>query len=56
MLAVMLDLDYFLAKPGQVALDDLLEWVEAAHSRVEKVFEACITDRLRQMFEEVPER
>ncbi len=53
--AVMLDLDYFLARPGEVSLDSVFEWVEMAHSRVEEAFEACITDRLRQMFEEVGE-
>lgn len=54
--AVMLDLDYFLAQPGQVRSDNVFEWVEVAHSRVEEAFEACITDRLRQMFEEVMEK
>ncbi|GAB4405747.1 MAG: TIGR04255 family protein [Anaerolineales bacterium] len=53
MLAFMLDLDYFLAEPGQVHLDDVFEWVNAAHSHVEKAFEACITDRLRNLFGEV---
>jgi len=53
--AVMLDLDYFLARPGEVPLDDVFEWVDVAHNRVEEAFEACITDRLRQMFEEVRE-
>jgi len=54
--AVMLDLDYFLAQPGQVALDNVFEWVEVAHGHVEKAFEACITERLRGMFEEVTEK
>lgn len=53
-LAVMLDLDYFLAIAGEVPLDKVFEWVDVAHSRVEEAFEACITNRLRQMFEEVP--
>jgi len=51
--AVILDLDYFLTRPGKVSLDNVFEWVDVAHSRVEEAFEACITDRLRQMFEEV---
>lgn len=55
-LAVMLDLDYFLAEPGQVTLDNVFGWIDTAHSHVEEVFEACLTDRLRQMFEEAPER
>jgi len=53
---VMLDLDYFLAQPGRVSPDRVFEWVEVAHSHVEEVFEACITDRLRQMFQEVTEK
>jgi len=53
--AVMLDLDYFLAKPGKISLDRVFEWIDVAHSHVEEVFEACITDRLRQMFEKVRE-
>jgi uncharacterized protein (TIGR04255 family) len=53
--AVMLDLDYFLAQPSQVRSDNVFEWVEVAHSRVEEAFEACITNRLRRMFEEVRE-
>jgi uncharacterized protein (TIGR04255 family) len=53
MVAVMLDLDYFLVQRGQVSLDAVFEWAETAHDCVEGVFEACITDRLREIFEEV---
>jgi uncharacterized protein (TIGR04255 family) len=48
-----LDIDYFLARPGAVKPVEVLVWVEEAHSRVEEVFEGCITDKLREMFEEV---
>jgi uncharacterized protein (TIGR04255 family) len=48
-----LDIDYFLARPGAVEPAEALAWVEEAHSQVEKVFEGCITDKLREMFEEV---
>jgi uncharacterized protein (TIGR04255 family) len=51
--AFILDLDYFLARPRGVAVADALAWVEEAHSRVEEVFEGCITDKLRNMFDEV---
>jgi uncharacterized protein (TIGR04255 family) len=51
----MLDLDYFLAEPGEVPLAAVSEWLEIAHDHVERAFEACITDRLRRMFEEVRE-
>ncbi len=53
--ALMLDIDYFLAQPRAVKVSDVLEWVEKAHNRVEEVFEGCITDRLRELFEEVDE-
>lgn len=49
----MLDIDYFLARSRAVEVADALQWVEEAHSRVEEVFEGCITDRLRALFEEV---
>jgi len=48
-----LDIDYFLARPGAVKPAEALAWVEEAHSQVEEVFEGCITDKLREMFEEV---
>jgi uncharacterized protein (TIGR04255 family) len=49
----ILELEYFLAHAGRVAAADALAWVEEAHSRVEEVFEGCITDNLRRLFEEV---
>ncbi len=49
---ILLDLDYFLAKPQTVSTDHALEWVETAHQRVEEIFEGCITDRSRELFEE----
>lgn len=54
-LTIMLDLNYSLVQPGAVALDDVSTWVEIAHSHIEEIFEACITDKLRQHFEEVIE-
>lgn len=51
--AVILDIDYFLVRPRAVEVSDALEWVEEAHTQVEEIFEGCITDRLRERFEEV---
>jgi uncharacterized protein (TIGR04255 family) len=51
--SIYLDLDYFTIGPGKVEVPDVLTWVQEAHLRVEEVFEGCITDRLRAMFEEV---
>jgi uncharacterized protein (TIGR04255 family) len=50
--AVMLDLDYYVTHAGQVSLDNVVAWVETAHDHVEEAFEACITERLRMLFEE----
>lgn len=49
----ILDLDYFLAKARTVPIEQALEWLEAAHQKVVDVFEGCITDRLRETFEEL---
>ncbi|GIX47870.1 MAG: TIGR04255 family protein [Candidatus Tectimicrobiota bacterium] len=51
--AIILDLDYFLARSRGVEVSAALNWVEEAHTRVEEIFEGCITDKLRAMFEEV---
>jgi len=53
--SIILDLDYILARPEVVSLDDAEEWLEQAHTRVENVFEASITDKSRVLFEEVIE-
>jgi len=50
--AFMLDIDYFLAQPCAVQVSDAISWVDEAHGRVAEVFEGCITDRLRELFEE----
>jgi uncharacterized protein (TIGR04255 family) len=47
----VLDLDYFLAQPNTVSPENALDWVEGAHQNVETVFEGCITDGLREIFE-----
>ena len=52
-IAIILDLDYFLIKPGEVKLEEALEWIESAHGHIEKNFEACIKDKLREIFKEV---
>lgn len=51
--AMILDLDYSLQMPSHVVLDDVPEWIEEAHRRIEEAFEAAITDRLRESLEEV---
>jgi uncharacterized protein (TIGR04255 family) len=49
---IILDLDYFLAKSGEVELDKAFDWVNTAHTHIEDVFEVSITEQLKQKFEE----
>lgn len=49
----LLDLDYFLARSQDVLANDALKWVESAHQKVEEIFEGCITERLKEIFQEV---
>lgn len=51
--ALMLDIDYFLAEEKGVDVRAAIDWVEEAHEKVEEVFEGCITDSLRNLFQEV---
>ena len=48
--AFILDMDYYLAKPRTVAVDQALEWVNDAHQNVENIFENCIKEPLRDVF------
>lgn len=50
--AFILDLDYFLAQPQAISVDQALSWVEQAHQRIEELFEECITEQLRESFQE----
>jgi len=51
--AFVLDLDYFLQIPDAVSISQALEWLENAHDTTETIFEGCITDKLREIFNEV---
>ena len=50
--AFLLDLDYFLAKPGEIDSHGWMDWVESAHGGVEGIFEGCISQKLRDIFVE----
>ena len=47
---LLLDMDYYLAQPEGVALETTFDWLERAHTRVQSVFENCLTDGLRSLF------
>ncbi|MGE0133147.1 MAG: TIGR04255 family protein [Blastocatellales bacterium] len=51
-LDVLLDIDYFTGKSGEVGFDQAFDWIEQAHLRVGEAFEGCITDSLRKLFGE----
>ena len=51
--ALILDLDYYLAQPQALQVDNALSWVNDAHENLYDVFEGCISDRLRILFQEV---
>lgn len=53
--AMLLDLTYSPMKLGDITLNNIAEWLDTAHSHIEDAFEACITDQLRNLFEEVKE-
>ena len=52
-ISCLLDLDYFLLKPESVELDRALDWISLAHGHIEEAFEACLTDKLRTIFEQI---
>ncbi len=52
-MAVILDFDYFSGQSGAMNFEQVFDWLEEAHSRVESAFEGCIKDSLREIFEEV---
>jgi hypothetical protein len=48
-----LDLDYSTAAALTVPTDEIDKWIEAAHRNLENIFEGCINDPLRDLFQEV---
>ena len=47
---VVLDLDYFLARPENFELAEFTNWLENAHDNLESVFESCLKDSVRALF------
>ncbi len=54
--AYLLNLDYFLAREAAISPDDVMDWLSTAHTEVERIFEACIKDPLRELFGKVQEK
>ncbi len=51
--SIILDLGYVMVEPEAISMDSLNEWIETAHSTIKNTFEACITDKCRDLLEEV---
>jgi len=51
-----LDTQYTLYHTDEVGLDKskVLDWLDQAHKDVNRAFEACLTNKLRALFMEVP--
>lgn len=50
---LVLDIEYFLAKPQGIPPHETLAWLDNAHEQVSVIFEGCLTDNLRKTFGEV---
>lgn len=50
-MVLILEIHYFLARPRAVSTNEVFDWLEEAHGRLIEIFEGCITDRLRQIFD-----
>jgi len=51
-IAIMLDLDYIMTTPEKICFKELKGWIDKAHTVIENAFEACITDKCRNLFKE----
>ena len=51
--AFILDLDFVTTAVDELTVETARDWLEGAHGHIETAFEACMTDRLRDLFEEV---
>lgn len=51
-LALLLDIDYSVSMPESISLHQASDWLEKAHTNIEKAFELCMTDKCRTLFGE----
>ncbi len=49
---IILDLIYIMITPESIAIEDVEDWMNTAHDRIIEAFEACITDKSREIFRE----
>lgn len=53
--AFLLDLEYYVEINENNKIDDVVEWINKGHEKLEWFFEGCITDKSRELFKEVKE-
>lgn len=49
----ILDIDYTMLVPDGIKIPEFEEWIENSHNTIEEIFELCITDKCRELFQEV---
>lgn len=54
-LVITLDLDYSTNEEAGLNVDDMYMWLNIAHDRLKELFEACITNKTRNMLGEAQE-
>jgi uncharacterized protein (TIGR04255 family) len=52
-ITLMLDIDYYLAKPNTVSKIEALHWMERAKEQINNIFNKCITGNLKNKFKEI---
>lgn len=51
--AFVLDVDYYNDVKSGSSVDNIIQWLKEAHTKVrDEIFEKCITDKTRELFEE----
>lgn len=53
MQSIILDINYIMANPEAIPIEEFKKWIDHAHSVVEKTYESCIKNKSRVLFEEV---
>jgi uncharacterized protein (TIGR04255 family) len=48
--AIILDMNFTTLDVGKTSIESSMDWVEDAHTQIEKTFEACITEKTRSLF------
>ncbi|MCD6238372.1 MAG: TIGR04255 family protein [Thermotogae bacterium] len=52
MISILLDIDYAMVVPEYISFEQISEWLDKAHEKVENAFEASITNKAREIFKE----